>query len=89
MIQTKGFIVTCYGDVNAGISDQSWSIKPRTEGDLMQFATQEDFDKFKKDIAGAFELCSDTPILVESIEEVEFDIKEAEFNGADQPQPTR
>lgn len=78
MIQTKGFIVTYYGDAKVGESDQSWTIRPRNERDLMQFGTQEDFDNFKEDIAGAFELCCDTPILVETIEE-------AEFNGGEQP----
>lgn len=78
MIQTKGFIVTYYGDATVGVSDQSWSIRPRNERDLMQFETQDDLDHFKGLLAGAFELCSDTPTLVETIEE-------AEFNGGEQP----
>lgn len=62
--QSKGFVIEFFGDESVGIFPQQWEIS----GDF-EFEYETDFIEFKELIAQAFELCSDTPIHVESKED--------------------
>jgi len=70
-IRITGFIVRFSGDESAGIFPQEWEVK----GDF-EFDTLEDLDLFKNKLIEAWEYASDTPISVETFEEIrERDIK--------------
>lgn len=69
-IKSKGFLVTYTGDETVGMLPLQWQIA----GDFT-FDCQADLDIFKRKIAQAFEFCSDTPIIVESLEEISARIK--------------
>lgn len=64
ILKTKGFVITYSGDDTVGMFQQEWQLS----GDF-NFNDQSDLDVFKRKISEAFEFCSDTPILVESLEE--------------------
>ncbi len=64
MIKTNGFIVTYFGDETVGIFGSAWVLS----GEFI-FDDKQDFEEFKQKIADAFCLVSDTPIIVESMEE--------------------
>ncbi len=78
-IQSKGFIITSPGEEAVGIFEQDWNLTGEFE-----FDDQGDLAEFKRKISEAFELCSDTPICVESFEERSTRINEelAAFPGA-------
>lgn len=63
-IKTTGFVITYPGDDTVGLFQQEWKLS----GDF-NFDDQAELDEFKLKISHAFELCSDTPIVVESLEE--------------------
>lgn len=63
-IKTTGFLITYPGDKSVGMFQQQWQLSGE-----FQFDYQIDLDIFKRKIAEAFEFCSDTPIIVESVEE--------------------
>ena len=63
-IKSAGFIVEFQGDETVGIFSQQWHIS----GDFI-FDSEEEFSGFKFKISQSFEFCSDTPIIVESLEE--------------------
>lgn len=63
-VKSKGFIISYFGDESVGIFPQQWQIS----GDFT-FDSEAEFSGFKFKISQSFEFCSDTPILVESIEE--------------------
>lgn len=63
-IKCSGFIIRYQGDRSVGMFPAEWTVS----GDF-EFETENEFNAFKKELAGTWESISDTPLLVETYEE--------------------
>lgn len=65
-IYTKGFLLHYSGDHAVGIFDHNWQI---TGG--FEFESQHELNEFKQKLKETWELCSDTPLGISTIEEAQ------------------
>lgn len=73
-IEVTGFYINYDGDPSVGIFPQEWEI---TGGFI--FNCEEDLKRFKDEILSVFELCSDTPLFIETFEERKERLKQKQY----------
>ena len=63
-VKCSGFIIRYEGDRSVGMFPAEWTVS----GDF-EFETESELNTFKQELAGTWELISDTPLFVETYEE--------------------